>query len=203
MAVDAKPSNSRALAVGLLVLAVLFVYLVTVHWWFAAPHVAIAEEMASLREDELRYRRAAAERPSIEKRLAEVRAFESNNPAFLPEADFEAASAGLIQRINTAVKEHAKDDQSCQLIMSQPSKGNEKELYERVTLKVRMRCTLEEFVPVLHQLESGSPMLFVDDVQIWKQQGFRPNNANETYSFLDIRFDLYGYVRKPGRQDES
>jgi general secretion pathway protein M len=203
MANDMKPEQSRAAAVALLVVALFVVYFVGVHWWFTAPHVAIAEEMASLREDELRFRKAAAERPSIEKRLAEVRAFEASNPAFLPEADFEAASAGLIQLINQAVKQHAQGEQSCQLIMSQPSKSNEKELYERVTLKVRMRCTLDEFAPILHQLESGSPMLFVDDVQIWKQQGFRPNNANETYSFLDIRFDLYGYVRKPGRTDKS
>ena len=188
--------RGRFLAVVLLLIAVLLAYLLGVHWWFTARHLEIASEMGELRERELDFRTTAAARPEIEKQLAEVRAFEAGNPAFLPEADFDAAAAGLTQRLKQVVQTHARDANSCQIIMNQYARSTEKELYERVTIKVRLRCNLDEFAPVLHELEAGSPIVFLDDLQIWKQTGYRVPGTNQVTSYLDIRFDLYGYLRK-------
>lgn len=195
--------RGRFLAVVLLLIAVLLAYLAGVHWWFTARHLEIASEMSDLREQELGFRRTAAARPEIEKQLAAVREFEAGNPAFLPEADFDAAAAGLTQRLKQVVQNHAADANSCQIIMNQYARSTEKELYERVTIKVRLRCSLEEFAPALHELESGSPVLFLDDLQIWKQTGYRVPGTNEVTSYLDIRFDLYGYLRKAPKPEGS
>jgi len=188
--------RGRFLAIVLLLIAVLVGYLFGVHWWFTARHLEIATEMGELRERELDFRTTAAARPEIEKQLAEVRAFEAGNPAFLPEGDFDAAAAGLTQRLKQVVQNHARDANSCQIIMNQYARSTEKELYERVTIKVRLRCNLDEFAPALHELEAGSPILFVDDLQIWKQTGYRVPGTNQVTSYLDIRFDLFGYLRK-------
>jgi general secretion pathway protein M len=187
--------RGRFLAVVLLAIAVVLGYLLGVHWWFTARHLDIGAQMGDLREREQRFRRTAAERPEIEKRLAEVRAYEAGNPAFLAETDFDSAAAGLTQRLKQIVTAHARDAQSCTIIMNQYSRPTEKELFERASIRVRLRCSLDEFGPILHDLEGGSPMLFVDDVQVWKQTGYRAPGTNQVTSYLDIQFTLSGYLR--------
>jgi general secretion pathway protein M len=188
--------RDRLLAVVLLVLAVFAVYLVAVHWWFTARHVAIWQEMAELKEQEAVFRATSAQRPEIEARLAEVRAFEASNPAFLPEMDFDSAAASLSQRLRQIVTQHARNEQSCQIIMNQYAPSTEKELFERAAIRVRLRCTLEEFQPILYDLESASPVLFIDELQVWKQTGFQQPGSNQVTSYLDIQFTLWGYLRK-------
>jgi general secretion pathway protein M len=188
--------RGRFLAVVLLLSTLAVVYVLGVHWWFTAPHLALAEEADSLREREARFRRAASEREAVEKGLAAVQQFENENPAFLDELDFDSAAAGLTQRLKQVVTARARDAQSCQIIMNQYSRPTDKELFERVAIRVRLRCSLEEFAPILHDLESTQPVLFVDEVQIWKQTGYRAPGSNQVASYLDVQFTLSGYLRK-------
>jgi general secretion pathway protein M len=190
--------NGRFLAIALLATALLLAYFGGVHWWFTARHIDIAAQIDDLRDQELRFRRTAAERPAVEKRLSEVRQFEAGNPAFLTETDFDSAAAGLTQKLKQIVGAHARDAQSCQIIMNQYSRPTDKELFERASIRVRLRCSLEEFAPILYDLESGSPMLFVDELQVWKQTGYRAPGSNQVTSYLDVQFTLSGYMRKPG-----
>jgi len=190
------PERGRLTAVLLLVIVVAVVYFGAVHWWFTARHIEIAAEMSGLREQEARFRRIAEQRQAVEARLAEVWQFEAGNPAFLSETDFDSAAAGLTQRLKQIVGQHARDAQSCQIIMNQYSRPTEKELFERASIRVRLRCSLEEFAPILHELESGSPMLFVDELQVWKQTGYRAPGSNQVTSYLDVQFTLSGYMRQ-------
>jgi general secretion pathway protein M len=198
-----SPERGRWMALLLLVAALLVAYFGGVHWWFTARHLDIASEMSDLREQEQRFRRTALERPAVEQRLAEVRQYEAGNPAFLSETDFDSAAAGLTQRLKQIVGAHARDAQSCQIIMNQYSRPTEKELFERASIRVRLRCSLEEFAPILYDLESGSPMLFVDELQVWKQTGYRAPGSNQVTSYLDVQFTLSGYMRKPGAAKEG
>lgn len=193
--------RGRLVAIAILVIALLVAYFAGVHWWFTARHVEIAGEMADLQSRELGFRRTASQRSGIEKRLTEVRAFEAGNPAFLTETDFDSAAAGLSQRLKQVITSHAKDAQSCQIIMNQYSRPTDKELFERASIRVRLRCSLDEFAPILHELESASPVLFVDDVQVWKQTGYRQPGSNAVSSYLDIQFTLSGYMRRVPRAD--
>jgi general secretion pathway protein M len=193
--------RGRFLAIVLLAIALILGYLLGVHWWFTARHVEIAAEVQDLRDRELGFRRTASQRAAIEKRLAEVRAFEAGNPAFLSEGDFDSAAAGLSQRLKQVITAHAKDAQSCQIIMNQYSRPTDKELFERASIRVRLRCSLEEFSPILHELESTSPVLFIDDVQVWKQTGYRQPGSNQVSSYLDIQFTLSGYLRRGQRAE--
>jgi hypothetical protein len=36
----------------------------------------------------------------------------------------------------------------------------------------------------------------VDEVQIWKQTGYRAPGSNQVSSYLDVQFTLSGYLRK-------
>ena len=203
MRLQTDTRNGRFLAIVLLAIVLLLVYLVGVHWWFVAPQLAISEQMNDLRDQQRRFAGIVAERPLIEKRLAQVRKFEQDNQAFLTDADSNSAFSDLTQRLKQAIAAHAKDEKTCSIVSNSNFKGGEEELYERVTIQVRMRCTLEPFADILYDLENSNPYLFVDQMMIFRQQaGYFPPGVRRTttQSTLDIRFNLSGYLRKAGKK---
>jgi general secretion pathway protein M len=196
------PRNGRFLAVVLLLIAILLGYVLLVHWWFVAPDLAIAAQMQDLREQQQRFAGIVAQRPLIEKRLAQVRAFEQGNQAFLSDADANSAFSDLTQRLKQAISARVKDENKCAIVSNSNFKGGEEELYERVTIQVRMRCSLEPFAEILYELENSNPYLFVDQILIYRQQiGYVPPGAKtRPQTALDIRFNLSGYLRKAGKK---
>lgn len=194
-----QPRDGRLLAVVLLLIVLLLVYLVGVHWWFVAPQLQFASDMQDLRDQQLKYSRIIEQQPDIERRLAEVKAHEQGNPAFMAEADRNAAEAALIQRLKQAMTDHVKNETRCQNNGTQSYAGAQDEVYLRVTVQARLKCDLEPLAAILQDLESGKPYLFVDQVMIYKQQTYRPAGAKVAAIPLDVRFNLSGYLRQPGK----
>lgn len=203
------PGKSRPLALVLFAIVVLTAYLLLVHWWFVSPHLAMSGEIGQMKEQLGRFEAAIASRPQIEERLQEVRAFEAASPSFLPENDFDAAAAALFSHLRTLVTEHAEVPERCEVASHNPKRSNAEEQYERVTISVHLRCDIDDFAEVLHAVESGKPLLFVDELNIFRQviggnrRGRTPvrtaAEGGEPQAYrLDIRFDLYGYLRIPG-----
>ncbi len=196
------PRNGRFLAIVLVLIALLLGYLLLVHWWFVAPDLAISAQMQDLREQQQRFAGILAQRPAIEKRLAQVRAFEQGNQAFLADADANSAFSDLTQRLKQTISGRVKDENKCAIVSNSNFKGGEEELYQRVTIQVRMRCSLEPFAGILYDLENSNPYLFVDQLLIYRQQfGYTPPGAKvQPPTALDIRFNLSGYLRKEGKK---
>jgi general secretion pathway protein M len=194
-----QPKDGRFLAVVILLIVVLFVYLIGIHWWFVAPQLQFRADMEDLRDQQLHFRQAAAQKPEIEQRLAAIHAREQSNQAFLTDTDQNAASAYLIQRLNQAITDHAKDEKRCSSAGQQPYTSGEEELYKRVTVQARLRCDLEPLAAILYDLENGKPYLFVDQIMIYKQQSYQPPGGKVAASPLDVRFNLTGYLRQPGK----
>ncbi len=197
-----RPKDGRLLAVVLLLIVVLGVYLFGVHWWFVSPHLDYFSQMADLREQQQRYARVIAERPAIEKKLAEVRSYEQGNQAFLAEVDANAASAGLITRLRQSQTDQS-DPKRCSVINSTPYTGGQDELYMKVVVQARLRCDLESLAAILYDLENGKPYLFVDQLMIYRQQTYVPPGGKARVSPLDVRFNLAGYLRQPGKPAET
>lgn len=194
--------NSRFLALVLLLITAIVVYLLGVHWWFVAPHLAIAAQMDDLREQESRFSQTIAQRPQIERRLAEARAAEQNNQAFLTDPDPNSAFSDIVQRLKQTITTHAGDSTGCQIVSTSPFKAPEEELYQRVSAQVRMRCNIERFSAIAYDLESGNPYLFMDRMTIYRQIGgyVPPGVKKQPPSALEIQFNLSGYLRQPGKQ---
>lgn len=203
-----RPEHGRLLAVLLLLIALMLGYLVGVHWWFVAPLMKSRGEMVDLREDEARFRAIAQQRDAIREALGEVRAFESDNPGFLTEANFDLAASSLIQRLQEQIDLLQAGDR-CALVSRTPfrsqtasGRGSEERdvPFEKVTIKVRMRCEMEHFGLLLHGLESGSPQLFVAELTITGRRGTPApagrGGAAQQQGYLDTAFDLYGYLRR-------
>ena len=190
--------RGRLYAIGLLLLAVALAYLVLLHWWWTAPMLSMGEQMEQLRTEELHMRMLAQQRPAIEQRLAAVRNSEAANPGFLPEANAELASAGLVQRMESQLDAISPGHASCNISQRTPVASIASERYQRVVVQVHMLCGMSEFNALLHAFEGGRPQLFVNNLSIISRRGFvSDTGAPDVSAPLDISFDLYGYLR-PG-----
>ena len=177
---------------GLAVAAAL-VYLVALHWWFTVPMLRMGDEIAALRMEELTLRMEIAQKPQLEAELARVRAFEAGNPGFLQETKRQLATASLVQRLEAVVQGASPNPAACQITARTPSEASTDEPFVRATVRVGMRCAMPELGAVLHALESGSPQLFVDNLDILSRRSYL--GTGQEGGLLDVSFDLYGYLK--------
>jgi general secretion pathway protein M len=186
----------RARILGGVAIAALVAYVVLVHWWFTAPMLQLGDDISALRDEERQLRAEVAQRPEIERRLAQVRQFEAGNPGFLPEASRELASAGLVQRLQQVIATASPNPNACQIVAQTPSDAPSTDRFPRVLVQVRLHCGMAEFAGVLHALEGGSPQLFIDNLDLLSRRSYL-GAGNEAATGMDVSFDLYGYLRTP------
>ena len=191
------PGKGKPVAIGLALFALAIVYLLLFHG-FITQHLAYAAEISDLKDAELRFRQIAAQRPQIESRLAEVRQFQAGANYFLPEDSFDLAAANLNSLIKQIIADKARDPQRCQLVSSQNERPTAPEPYQRVVVKVRMRCDLDDLTEILYKLENATPFLFVIELNLYQQQMFQGGMPQPNLGDMDARFDVYGYIRMPG-----
>jgi len=193
-----RPGTERGRALAAALAVLLLAYLVLLHWWFTAPMLRLGGEIRDMQAQELQLRTEAAQRPKLEQRLAQVRAFESGNPGFLPEENKELASAGLVQRLQQVVAGASPNPNACQITAQTPTDMPSKEPFPRVMVQVRLRCGMGELGAVLHALESGSPQLFIDNLDLLSRRSYLVA-GNDGGGAIDVNFDLYGYLKVPVR----
>lgn len=182
--------RARWLLAGLAALAL--AYLVLVHWWFTAPMLAMGDDIARLRDEQLALRMEIAQRPALEAELERVRAFEAGNTAYLPESNRQLATAALVQRLESVVSQASPQSSRCQITARTPTEDRRSEAFVRATVQVRLRCGMPELAAVLHELESGSPQLFVEELDLLSRASYL--GAAKESGALDVSFNLYGYL---------
>lgn len=183
--------------------AMLLGYAVLVHWWWTAPMLALGDEIAEVRDEELGLRMEGAQIPLLEARLAEVRAAEAANPGFLAEPNKDLAIAALVQRLEAEVRRVAPNPLACEISARTPLEAQSSDPYPRVTMQVRLRCDPAMLGALLHGLESGSPQLFLDNVAFNSTAGFFGAGQAVADSRVDAVFDLYGYLRPSAPAPEA
>jgi len=186
--------NSKATALMLLFIALLLVYLLFFHW-FVLRHGEYAEEIGDLRAQLSRFQSVAAQRESLQVRLNEVRSSKGDADLFLEYPSFDEAAAAMSGSIGDMVRTLADD--SCQIVSRQPVRPRVQERFEKVTVNVRMRCDAEDFLQILHGMETGEPLMLVDDLNIIRPRTrSRSRNAPaQEQGALDIRFNVSGYLK--------
>lgn len=190
--------RDRWLALGLLLGVLVVAYFVLVHPWWTVPMLAENDRIHDLRERELRARMQLRQAPQVARALAEAQAEQAHVPGFLPETTSELATAGLVQRLQTVVAQASPGNRSCAITNRSPIDDAHPGRFPRVTVQVRLRCGAGEMAAVLHALESGTPRLFVDNLNILAQRFFfAPGSGGNQSGGLDVSFDLYGYLRPP------
>ena len=188
--------RDRWLALGLLLGVLALAYLLLVHPWWTAPMLEANDRIASLQQRELSARLQMKQAPAIAIALQQAQQLQANSPGFLPETTSELATAGLVQRLETVVAQASPGNRGCAISNRSPVESPSRERFAKVTVQVRMRCGNPELAAVLHALESESPRLFVDNLNILSQGFFfLPGQNRGQGGGLDVSFDLYGYLR--------
>lgn len=199
---SAIPDRERWLALGILVLLLALGYLVLVHPWWTRPMLQLGERIDTLQQRDLRARMALSQGPQLRERIQAQREQAARRPGFMPEGSPERATAALVQRLETTVLEASPGNRSCAIINRSPMTDVRQQRFPRAVVQVRLRCGGPELASVLHALESGSPRLFVENLNILSQQHFGSAEPTTQGVGLDVSFDLIGTLRPlPGGID--
>lgn len=188
---------NRFTAIGLLLAAVAVVYLVFFHFTFVQPWVQAGDRLEKLEKQLANFLAVSAQRDELKKQLAKVRRFQTNNDYFLQEDTVSLAGAALASRLKQIVEHNKSSAESCRVITTRTQDARDPERFKRVIVQVRMHCDIDDLQKVLYELESGSPLVFLDNVSVYQNQ-VRARGGGFRDLFLDVRFDMYGYIRKPG-----
>ena len=193
--------RDRWLALALLLAVITLAYLLLVHPWFTRPLLDINQGIAGLQEREQRVQAQLQQRRQVQQRLQQVQTALEGRPGFLREPTAESAAAALSSRLQDAVASASPGNRSCTISNRSPLTDTARDAqFPRVALQVRLRCGVPEMAAVLHTLETGSPRLFVNNLNLLAQR-FQAS-PNETGTGLDVSFELVGYLR-PGAGNEA
>jgi len=192
--------RDRWVALGLLLAVLAVAYGVLVHPWWTVPLLDVEQRIDGLRERDLRLRMQVKQAPQVQARLNEVMVRQAGSPGFLTESSAELATAGLVQRLETVVAEASPGNRSCAITNRSPLTEPSRERYARVVVQVRLSCGAAELARVLHALESGSPRLFVGNLNMliarnYFTPGSGAGGSESREGGMDVNFDLYGYLR--------
>ena len=183
------PWLSRAAALLLLaaVLAAAYVWIVApIAAAYADTEAAIADTRALVE----RYDRLAAARPSLEAQLAAIEQKPDTAAYYLSGATDALAAASLQARVTALVEGSGATLLSIQTLTSTEDRG-----LRRVAIRLQMTAEIAPLVRVLHGLETGIPLLFVDNLEMQGQAAPASEpDAAQASAPLIVGFDLYGYL---------
>lgn len=188
--------RERWLALGLLLAGLALAYLILVHPWWTVPMLDLEQRIDALQQRDLRIRMQLQQQPQIQRRLDEALRLTSGRPGFLLESSAELATSGLVQRLETVVAEASPGNRSCAITTRTPLTETSGDRFRRIVVQVRLRCGSPELSAVLYALESGSPRLFIEDLNLLAQRNFyMAGQGGPQQGGLDVSFNLYGYLR--------
>ncbi|TWT20186.1 general secretion pathway protein GspM [Luteimonas marina] len=188
--------RDRWLALAILAGVLALAYLLLVHPWWTAPLLETNARIDTLRDRDLRARMELGQAPEVRERLAAARAAAGSAPGFMAEANVQLATSALVQRLEQAVLAASPGNRSCAITNRQPMNDTRPERFPRAAVQVRLTCGNPELAAVLHSLESGSPRLFVDNLNLLAQR-YQFSAGQGSGGGVDVSFDLYGYLQ-PG-----
>ncbi len=193
------PRLSKWSAIFVLLLVLMTVYFLFFHW-FVVAHAELNADVQELNESRQQFINEAAKTPELSQLLQQVKAQVGSNDEFLQADSKNLGNAEITSIFKNIVNQQAADNAECQIISQSPTQDREPEQFEKITLRVRMRCQYEIFVKILGLLEENTPSLFVNDLRVETRNVNRyrknSNQANAPEN-LEIRFDLFAYLKNP------
>jgi general secretion pathway protein M len=151
------------------------------------------DAIAQAEDDIARYSRLSTRVDALSAMLAELDQTDSLNQYVLAQESEPLAAAALQDRVKSVVTGSGGTLTSTQVLPAVAGQG-----FERIIVNVRMAVTMDALQRVLYELESDLPYLLVDDIIILSRGAARQRQTGRRVDFLDVRFNLYGYMRDAG-----
>ncbi len=180
---------NRALAALLLIFALGLVEMVIAEPLFGSYEAAKAR-LEEARSRLARYRAIAASTDRVERAAAQARAERASSGIFLVGNTDALAAAALQNTIGALAREAGAELRSVQSLPAEESEG-----LVRVRLKSQLITTTRGLKRLLHALETGRPLLFVDAIKIRARLGrIAPRtDALEVNADLMVDLTISGY----------
>ncbi len=136
------------------------------------------------------YRRVAAAQPVLQERLDALKSRQSEIGTYLSGETDALAGAELQELVNATVEKGGGGLRSVQILPVKADGG-----FRRIGVRVQMTATIAQVLRVLHGLEAGSTLLFVDNLEVSNRRARRRRNQPvEMDPTLLLRLDLFGYL---------
>jgi len=183
------PWMSRLMALALLLGLVLLAYAVVV-----APLVAgyrqSEDAVAEAQELLAGYRSVAARRDVLEAQLAALSARQDDSGLYLAGATDALAAAALQDHVKGAIEGSGGNLRSIQILPGEDDEG-----FRRVGVRAQLTATVNDLLRILHEIEGGTPFLFVDALEVNNRRARRRSRDEpETMDpVLLVRLDVAGY----------
>ena len=121
-----------------------------------------------------RYRRVAAARPALQERLDALKSQQSEIGTYLGGETDALAGAELQELVNGTVAKSGGGLRSVQILPVKADGG-----FRRIGVRVQMTATIAQVLRVLHGLEAGSTLLFVDNLEVSNRRARRRRNRRD------------------------
>jgi len=197
---DRVSRTDRWRALGLLLGVLALAYGLFIHPWWTVPMLRLGDELDALRARDARIQVLLGQAAQIQAALAQLQDDPTAAPGFMPEANVQLATAALVQRLESAVREASPGNRSCAVVNRTPLAEPRAERFQRAAVQVRLACGNAELGRVLHALESGHPRLFVDNLNIIARRASRMAGGS---GGVEASFELYGWLPPPARTGAS
>ncbi len=204
MKLDANMNRWAGLLVLLLVMVI--VYFMFFHN-FIVEHAGLNESIDELNSSRQKYINQAAKAPALKTKLKEVKQQVGSNDEFLKAETKNLGNAELTSLFKNVFNEQGVERDVCQIISQQPTQDRDLDQFEKIVLRVRMRCQYEVFAKILASLEENTPSLFINDLRLEARNVSRYRrkgaDAAPTVENLEVRFELYAYLKNPIEKDDE
>ena len=200
------PRISRWTAIMVAMLMMLVVYFLFFHWFFV-DHASLNEEITELNESRQQFINEAAKTPELRNLLQEVKQKVGSNDEFLEADSKNLGNAEITSIFKGMVNQLTDQTAECQIISQSPTTDRNPEQFEKISLRVRMRCQYDIFIKILELIEESTPSLFINDLRVESRNVNRRVSKNQTSpqapANLEIRFDLYAYLKNPIEKEDE
>ncbi|MCB1775961.1 MAG: type II secretion system protein M [Candidatus Competibacteraceae bacterium] len=195
--VSSPSLGHRVAALLLLILVAGAFYVGVIDQLWMGRHRLYQTNMEQLVDRLHHLERLATARPKLEEAIQTIRNDQRTSAYFLPQAAPPLAAADLQQRVKSLIEGSGGNLLSVQSLPA-VEEGN----VVRVAVSVTLQGGVDTLQKTLYGLESQSPLLFVDDLQVTARR-FRPRLpdgkiAPYTRTQLNAQFEVAGYLRKEG-----
>ena len=187
------PWIGRLAAVLLLIVAIEAVYLLVVEP-IVVGYRQTDQAIEDVDDQLLHYRRLAAMRPVLVDQLDQLAAEQSSGTFYLNGGTDALAAAGLQDRVSGLV-----GGKGGVLRSIQPMAGVDERGFRRITVRIEMTATIDALFETIYTLETGMPVLFVENLDIHSRFARRRSSKDGAQvapdaPLLVVAFDLSGYM---------
>ena len=184
--------QQRWIAVGLLIAVVLVIILVLI-----VPVVSKEMELNETKNNLVfrlqQYERILAKKEAVIDSMAKIKQQHEKQGYFNSQTTDALASAEMQEFIKKAIV-----DAGGQLSSTQALPVSNKDKFSRITVRVRMTGNSEVLRAVLYKIETSTPLIIIDQIDIRPMRGKRNRTTRqiEPSNELNINFQAVSFMRK-------